>query len=45
MNVLGPMGDIEFNELKNKHSLNKEDLIEYVSFIGKSKYSPSSTCR
>jgi hypothetical protein len=24
------MGDIEFTELKNKHSLNKEDLIEYV---------------
>jgi hypothetical protein len=30
INTLGPMGDIEFNELKNKHSLNKEDLIEYV---------------
>ena len=30
MNVLGPMGDIEFNELKNKHSLNKDNLIDYV---------------
>jgi hypothetical protein len=30
INTLGPMGDIEFSELKNKHSLNKEDLIEYV---------------
>jgi len=30
MNTLGPMGDIEFNELKIKHSLTKEDLIEYV---------------
>jgi signal transduction histidine kinase len=30
INSLGPMGDIEFSELKNKHSLNKEDLIEYV---------------
>jgi signal transduction histidine kinase len=30
MNTLGPMGEIEFNELKNKHALNKEDLIEYI---------------
>ena len=30
INSLGPIGDIEFNELKNKHSLNKQDLIEYV---------------
>jgi hypothetical protein len=33
INTLGPMGEIEFNELKNKHSLNKEDLIEYVVFL------------
>jgi signal transduction histidine kinase len=30
INMLGPMGEVEFNDLKNKHSLNKEDLIEYV---------------
>jgi signal transduction histidine kinase len=30
INTLGPIGDIEFNELKNKHALTKEDLIEYV---------------
>jgi signal transduction histidine kinase len=30
INTLGPMGEIEFNELKNKHSLNREDLIDYV---------------
>ncbi len=30
INMLGPMGEVEFIELKNKHSLNKEDLIEYV---------------
>jgi hypothetical protein len=30
INTLGPIGDIEFNELKNKHSLNKQDLLEYV---------------
>ncbi len=24
------MGEIEFNDLKNKHSLNREDLIEYA---------------
>ncbi len=30
INTLGPIGDLEFNELKIKHSLNKKDLIEYV---------------
>jgi signal transduction histidine kinase len=30
INMLGPMGEIEFNDLKNKHSLNKEDLMEYI---------------
>jgi signal transduction histidine kinase len=30
INSLGPIGEIEFIELKNKHSLNKKDLIEYV---------------
>lgn len=33
INTLGPMGEIEFNELKNKHSLNKKDLIEYVVLL------------
>ncbi len=30
IDTLGPMGEIEFNDLKNKHSLNREDLIEYA---------------
>jgi signal transduction histidine kinase len=33
INTLGPMGEIEFHELKNKHALNKEDLIEYVVLL------------
>ncbi|KYK21094.1 hypothetical protein AYK25_03700 [Thermoplasmatales archaeon SM1-50] len=35
MNTLGPMGEIEFNELKQKHSLNKDDLFEYVATLEK----------
>ena len=35
MNTLGPMGEIEFNELKNKNALNKEDLIEYIISLEK----------
>jgi signal transduction histidine kinase len=31
--TLGPMGEIEFNELKNKHSLSKEDLCEYITLL------------
>jgi signal transduction histidine kinase len=31
--ALGPMGEIEFNELKNKHALNKEDLFEYITLL------------
>jgi hypothetical protein len=30
INMLGPMGDVEFNELKNKHALNKDDLDTYI---------------
>jgi signal transduction histidine kinase len=30
MVALGPMGVVEFNELRNKHALNKEDLFEYI---------------
>ncbi|MCU0850792.1 MAG: HAMP domain-containing histidine kinase [Candidatus Thermoplasmatota archaeon] len=37
INTLGPMGDIEFNELKNKHSLNREDLTEYVILLEKQR--------
>jgi len=33
MNALGPMGIIEFNELRNKHALGKEDLFEYVTTL------------
>jgi len=31
--VLGPLGVIEFNELKNKNSLSKDDLIEYIDSL------------
>jgi len=37
INILGPMGDIEFTELKNKHSLNKQDLMEYISLLEKQR--------
>ena len=37
INTLGPMGDIEFNELKNKHSLNREDLTEYIVLLEKQR--------
>lgn len=33
MATLGPMGDVEFNELKNKHSLGKQDLFEYITSL------------
>ncbi len=35
IDMLGPMGEIEFTDLKNKHALNKEDLIEYVNSLEK----------
>jgi signal transduction histidine kinase len=37
MNTLGPMGEIEFNELKKKHSLSKEDLFEYIVSLEKQR--------
>jgi hypothetical protein len=37
INTLGPIGDIEFNELKNKHSLTREDLTEYVNLLEKQR--------
>lgn len=37
MNTLGPMGEAEFNDLKNKHSLNKEDLVGYVLLLEKQR--------
>jgi hypothetical protein len=33
MNSLGPMGEIEFNDLKNKRSLNKDDLMKYITSL------------
>jgi len=33
MDTLGPMGVVEFNELKSKHSLNKEDLLKYITSL------------
>jgi len=35
INTLGPMGEIEFTELKNRHALNKHDLIEYIVSLEK----------
>lgn len=37
MNTLGPMGEAEFKELKNKHSLNKEDLVGYIFVLEKQR--------
>jgi signal transduction histidine kinase len=31
--ALGPMGIVEFNELKNKHALGKQDLFEYIDTL------------
>ncbi len=33
MDALGPMGIVEFNELRNKHALSKEDLFEYINSL------------
>ena len=33
MDALGPMGVVEFNELRNKHALSKEDLFEYITSL------------
>jgi signal transduction histidine kinase len=31
--ALGPIGEVEFNELKHKHALGKDDLMEYVTIL------------
>ncbi|HVQ00899.1 MAG TPA: HAMP domain-containing sensor histidine kinase [Candidatus Thermoplasmatota archaeon] len=31
--VLGPMGMVEYNELKNKHALDKQYLMEYITSL------------
>jgi hypothetical protein len=33
MVTLGPIGVVEFNELRNKHALSKEDLFQYIYFL------------
>jgi signal transduction histidine kinase len=33
MDALGPMGVVEFNELRIKHALSKEDLFEYITSL------------
>ena len=33
MNALGPIGIVEFNELRNKHALGKEDLYNYIDSL------------
>ncbi len=31
--ILGPMGLVEFNDLKNKHALGKNDILEYIQSL------------
>jgi len=31
--MLGPLGNIEFDELKNKNALGKDDLFKYIDFL------------
>jgi signal transduction histidine kinase len=31
--ALGPMGIVEYNELKNKHALGRQDLIDYITSL------------
>jgi signal transduction histidine kinase len=33
MIALGPMGIVEYNELKNKHALGKQDLLDYITSL------------
>lgn len=33
MVALGPMGIVEYNELKNKHALGRQDLLEYITSL------------
>jgi glutamine phosphoribosylpyrophosphate amidotransferase len=33
MVTLGPIGIVEFNELRNKHALSREDLFQYIYFL------------
>jgi signal transduction histidine kinase len=33
MVALGPMGIVEYNELKNKHALGKQDLLDYITSL------------
>jgi signal transduction histidine kinase len=33
MVALGPMGIVEYNEMKNKHALGKEDLLDYITAL------------
>lgn len=35
--VLGPMGKVEFDDLKNKNSINKDDLVEYIDSLKNQK--------
>ena len=32
---LGPMGIVEFNDLKNRHALRKRDLLDYIDSLGR----------
>lgn len=31
--ILGPLGEVEFNELKSKNALGKDDLVEYIDYL------------
>jgi signal transduction histidine kinase len=41
--VLGPLGDAEFNDLKIKNALNKEDLNKYIDTLTKQFIIPNET--
>ena len=31
--MLGPLGEVEFNELKSKNALGRDDLVEYIDYL------------
>jgi signal transduction histidine kinase len=42
--VLGPLGDTEFNDLKLKNALNKDDLNKYIDSLTTQYIIPNETC-
>jgi signal transduction histidine kinase len=31
--ILGPLGEVEFNDLKSKNALGRDDLVEYIDYL------------